>query len=141
MKYSERETIFITPRNVPRMPRDKKLLRTRTVPVRISKDPQIWTWSAHRTSAMGWLEIAFSNLSNRIRKTNSRKNYWPRRGIRKTHNFPVYTFLRIIIATSSKTVWDYSRWGNFKMHSYLHPLSNITLSVNSSLLQANSSGK
>ena len=43
MKYSERETIFITPKNVPRMPRDKKLLRTRTVPVRISKEPQILT--------------------------------------------------------------------------------------------------
>ena len=119
MKYSERETLFITPKNVPRMPRDKKLLTTRTVPVRISKEPQILTWSVHRTSAMGWLEIAFSNLSNRIRKTNSRKNYWLRRRIRKTNKFPIYTFLRInIIATSSKTVWDYSRWGNFNMYSY-----------------------
>lgn len=43
MNKIERETIFITPRNVPRMPRDKKLLRTRTVPVRISKEPQILT--------------------------------------------------------------------------------------------------
>ena len=142
MKYSERETIFITPKNVPRMPRDKKLLRTRTVPVRISKEPQILTWSVHRTSAMGWLEIAFSNLSNRIRKTNSRKKLVAKKmNIRKTHEFPIYTFLRITIATSSKTVWNYSRWGNFKMYSYLRPLSNITLSVNLSLPLANPSGK
>ena len=32
-------------------------------------------------------------------------------------------------------------WGNFKMYSYLRPLSNITLSVNPSLPQANPSGK
>ena len=54
---------------------------------------------------MGWLEIAFSNLSNRIRKTNSRKKLVVKKmNIRKTHKFPIYMFLRITIATSSKTV-------------------------------------
>lgn len=91
---------------------------------------------------MGWLEIAFSNLSKRIRKTNSRKKLVAENINKKnTQVSNLYVFKDY----NSYFIKDCLRLlqvrYNFKMHSYLHPLSNITLSVNSSLLQANPLGK
>ena len=50
------------PKNVPVIPSNHVLLKTRMVPTAISRVPQIFTWSVQRATAIGWFDIDASNL-------------------------------------------------------------------------------